>query len=581
MSFFNELKRRNVLRVAAGYIVLAWLVVQVVETIFPAFGFGDEAIRFVVIGFAVGFIPVVVAAWVFEWTPEGIRKDEGMEQQGPAVAAAAKRWDRIVMVILAVAVAFFIVENILERPIVIEPTVAVLPFEIDGLEPELEYLSTSIPEGVHASISRIPELVVSFWPTVVKLRSEGLGAVEIAEKLAAPNYLDGTVQVVGDRVRIEARLIATASGRTIWAENYDGTLLDIFVIQDEIAASALTSLRVGASGTLWRAQRTNPETYRLTIQAWSVLNRVNQPNKTSIAQALLDKALALDPNYLPAINALSMTAFRKMNAGELSEEQANRIYREVEERVLASDPENGLSNTFLAWNGLFDDREFAHTNHHLQIALRTGLNDTENLRILSGFARRTGNADAAIGLIDRALAVDPTCENCLWQQSENLFYAGRFAEAIEAKKRFQMLGGGGYHNHGIMLLLGDEPELALNVIASSGDDQQKAGIRAMAYHALGEIDMSSKNIAILEGMDGSDPLQQLAEVYAFSGDADSAFEMLEKAVEKGGNVDRELFMPQWEPLRSDQRWAALREQLDMSEGQLSLLDFSRILGQAQ
>ncbi len=76
MSLFNELKRRNVIRVTAGYVVLAWLVVQVVETIFPAFGFGDEAIRFVVIVFAVGFVPVVVLAWVFELTPDGLKKDD-------------------------------------------------------------------------------------------------------------------------------------------------------------------------------------------------------------------------------------------------------------------------------------------------------------------------------------------------------------------------------------------------------------------------------------------------------------------------------------------------------------------------
>jgi MFS family permease len=179
MSLIAELKRRNVLRVAAGYIVAAWLVVQLVETIFPAFGFGDEAVRFVVIGFAVGFIPVVVAAWVLEWTPEGIRKDEGVERHGPAVAAAAKHWDRIVMVILAAAVAFFIVENILERPIDVEPTISVLPFTGIGSDAELEYLLAGVAEGIHTSLARIPELVVSAWPTVVKLRSDGLDAVEI------------------------------------------------------------------------------------------------------------------------------------------------------------------------------------------------------------------------------------------------------------------------------------------------------------------------------------------------------------------------------------------------------------------
>ena len=125
MSLFNELKRRNVIRVAVGYVVMAWLVVQVVETIFPAFGFGDEAVRFVVIAFSVGFIPVVVVAWVFEWTPDGLKKDEGAERQGPRVAAAARRWDRIVMVVLAIAVAYFIVEKIMINRDA-EPTIAAL-----------------------------------------------------------------------------------------------------------------------------------------------------------------------------------------------------------------------------------------------------------------------------------------------------------------------------------------------------------------------------------------------------------------------------------------------------------------------
>ena len=132
MSFFDELKRRNVIRVAAGYIVLAWLVIQVAETILPFYGVPDTTIRLLITILAVLFIPVVILAWVFEWTPQGIRVDEGDTAPGPANLAMAKRWDRIVMVILALAVTFFIVENILEKPTDIQPAIVVLPSSGNG-----------------------------------------------------------------------------------------------------------------------------------------------------------------------------------------------------------------------------------------------------------------------------------------------------------------------------------------------------------------------------------------------------------------------------------------------------------------
>lgn len=580
MSFFNELRRRNVLRVAAGYIVAAWLVVQVVETIFPAFGFGDEAVRFVVIAFAVGFVPVVVLAWVFEWTPEGIKKDEGDERRGTTVTAAAKRWDRVVMVVLALAVTFFIVENILERPVDVEPTVAVLPFAGTGLDPELEYLSAGVPQAVHSSLARIPELVVSAWPTIVALSNEGLDAAAIAAKLKAPNFLAGTVQSAGDQVRVTARLVATDSGRTIWTETFDGAIADVFAIQDEIAAAVATGLRIGQPGSLPRTQRTNAETYQLTTQAWSLLHRARSENVGSITMGLLDRALALDPDYISALNATQFAAFYQQMDGTISADESDAIHRGMQERVLAIDPDNGVVNVYMAWGLFWDEKEVAHANQHLQTALRTGLNDLEVLRVLAGFARRTGNADAAIWFGERALTVDPTCENCRWQTTENLFYAGRFEEAIEGKKRLQELGFGGHYNHAVMLLMNGDSNEALEIIADSTDPVQKSGIRAMAYNVSGDTAKFAENVAALNQMDGPYPLGTLAQVYAFSGDTDRTFETLDRWIEEGGMPDRHLFLPQWENLRDDPRWAKLRERLDMTEAQVSMLDFSRVTGGA-
>jgi TolB-like protein len=243
MSFFDELKRRNVLRVAAGYIVLAWLVVQVVETIFPAFGFGDEAVRFVVIGFAVGFIPVVVIAWVFEWTPEGIRRDDGGLPEGAADLAMARRWDRVVMVILALAVAFFIVENLLDEDIEVESAIVVLPFESSGLGPELARLPDALAEGIYTSLARIPQLVVSAWPTVNRLVEEELDDDEIVNTLNAANSLRGYLEVTGDQVEVTVRIVATEANRTIWEESFAGTKADIFDMQYEIVAAVAENLQ--------------------------------------------------------------------------------------------------------------------------------------------------------------------------------------------------------------------------------------------------------------------------------------------------------------------------------------------------
>lgn len=578
MSLLNELKRRNVIRVAAGYIVLAWLVVQVVETIFPAFGFGDEAIRFVVIGFAVGLIPVVVLAWVFEWTPQGIRVDEGDTPTGPANIAMAKRWDRIVLVILAIAVVFFIVENILDEDFEIEPAIVVLPFQGKELGPESEHLPEAIAEGVYTSLARIPQLVVSAWPTVIRLADDGQDADEIVDTLNAANFMQGLIEISGDRLELTVSVVETKSGQTIWQDSYEGTIAELFEFQYEIVAAAAENLQLGATGVLYRPPEVDPEVSRLTWQAWSALLRSNMPNKTTVAIELLERAFAIDPNYPFTLLMLGTAYYFEALAEGMSQEDANAVYQEFEERAFAIDPENGLLNAYAAWRIFWDDEYPGHANHHLQVALRTGLNDPEVLRLLAGIARRTGNSDAAVWAGERAVAIDPTCENCIWQSTENLFYARRYEEAIEGKKHFQGFGSGGYANHAYMLIVMGEPAEALELLQGKSErDVLIAPLEAMAYHALGETEKSAEIIAELERMEGSRARSFLAEVYAFTGDFDRAFAALEESVELGGRLKRNLFLPHWDNLRDDPRWTALRERLGMSEEKLGMLDFSPVL----
>ena len=588
MSLIAELKRRNVIRVAVGYIVAAWLVVQVVETIFPAFSFGDEAVRFVVIAFAVGFVPVVVLAWVFEWAPQGIRKDEGVERQGPAIAAGAKRWDRTVMVILAAAVAFFIVENILEQPDDVEPAVVVVPFENMSSDPEQEYFANGVSESMHASLARIPALIVSAWPTARALKREGLASMEIAEKLEAPHLLEGTVQKAGSRVRVTARLIAVASDTTLWSQTYDRTLDDIFAIQDEIAADVVSHLQVELLGEVPKSQRTNPETHQLTIQAWALLHGLDAPgpdmdSPAEAAQALLDEALALDPDYVQALLAKSFADFRLRTAGVITREEEQRRWQDIKTRVLEIDPEDGLLNAYLAWESTFEYRDFEQANEQLQLALRHGLNDLEALRMLESVARRTGNIDAAVAIGQRRTAIDPTCQRCFWQFSESLFYAGLFEQAIEAKKRLQLItvGAGGFYHHAQALLLLGDYEASLEVVRSkenAGKDPQDIAITAMAAWSMNDMSRFEKHVEELKQPEWVDQIQLVAEVYSWAGDADQAFAWIDKAIEADLNMHWQLFLPIWENLRDDPRWKELRERLSWTDEQLAALNFSALTG---
>jgi hypothetical protein len=227
LSLFHELKRRNVFRVGAAYVVVAWLVIQVVETIFPAFGFGDAAVRIVTIVFGIGLFPALIFAWAFELTPEGLKKESEVDRSSSITPYTGKKLDRMIMVALALALAYFAFDKFILSPQreaalkeenvtavkqalqkgrtegLVESygdkSIAVLPFVNMSDDVNNEYFSDGISEELLNLLAKIPELRVISRSTSWTFKDKDIDVADIREKLNVSHILEGSVRKAGNQ----------------------------------------------------------------------------------------------------------------------------------------------------------------------------------------------------------------------------------------------------------------------------------------------------------------------------------------------------------------------------------------------
>ncbi|MGB5490026.1 MAG: hypothetical protein WBM76_04280, partial [Woeseiaceae bacterium] len=214
MQLFSELKRRNVFRVGAAYVVLSWLIIQVVETIFPPFGFGDGAIRAVVITLGIGLIPVLIFSWAFELTPEGLKLDKDVDPSQAVGMRTGKMLDRGIVVVLLVALSYFAFDKFVLDPtrdaqqlktarqegrseaiiaIVGDRSIAVLPFVDMSPQGDQSYFSDGVSEELLNLLATLPAVRVTSRSSAFSFKDKGLSVPEIAERLNVSYVLDGSV----------------------------------------------------------------------------------------------------------------------------------------------------------------------------------------------------------------------------------------------------------------------------------------------------------------------------------------------------------------------------------------------------
>ena len=256
MSLIAELKRRNVFSVTAAYLVVGWLLTEVFTAVLETLSAPDWAARGVILAFALGFIPTVVLSWVYQMTPEGIKRDSDIRSDED-MGVKSRTFDYLVIasvVVLTIALAFLGSQSSTNgkdgnSATISNASVAVLPFVNMSKDKGEDYFSDGLTETLLHMLAQIPNLKVAARTSSFAFKGQNQDIREIAEALQVAHVLEGSVQRVGDKVRITAQLIRADDGFHVWSSIYDRTFDDIFAIQDEIAAKVGNELSQSILGS--------------------------------------------------------------------------------------------------------------------------------------------------------------------------------------------------------------------------------------------------------------------------------------------------------------------------------------------
>ncbi len=350
MSLFVELKRRNVFRVTAAYLVVGWLLTEVLTTLLPTLGAPEWVSRAVILAFALGFIPTIVLSWIYELTPDGIKRESDIIGDADT-RGSNKKFDYAAIAIvglLIVGIAFLGARSSLTdkpgRTTVSNASVAVLPFVNMSDDKDNEYFSDGLTETLLHMLTQVPGLQVAARTSSFAFKGQNQNVREIAAALQVAHILEGSVQRAGDRVRITVQLIRATDGFHVWSSIYDRTFDDIFDIQDEIAEKVGSELSESILGTdLGDAARGAgtevTDAYDLYLQALGERATYNFRG-LQVSENLLKGALAIDPGYLDAKTELANNFLHQFETGLIGETEARSQIIALTEQVLAAEPGN-------------------------------------------------------------------------------------------------------------------------------------------------------------------------------------------------------------------------------------------------
>jgi TolB-like protein/Flp pilus assembly protein TadD len=591
---FTGLGRRNVPRAGAFYVAAVWALAQGISQLGPAVGLPDWTTRWFLVAAAVGFPFWLAFAWYYEFTPEGLKRESEIDPADSITAHTGKTLDRWIFGIMAVAIVLLLTNTFVwhkgaglngdtEGEPIPAQSIAVMPFANLSSDKEQEYFADGISEDLLNLLAKAQPLQVAARTSSFSFKGKQAGIAEIAKTLRVANVLEGSVQKAGDAVRVTAQLVRASDGYEIWSQRYDRKLDDIFAIQDGIAADVVSQLKVKLLGAVPTVRETDPKAYALYLQARQ-LGRKFDANAFRQSDELYRKVLAIDPRYAPAWDSLCTNLINETVVGLLSNDDGMRQAREAVEQALAIDPDYAPAHASLGSIALYQG-DLAGAAGHFERALALDPTDLSVVGNASVLLYSLGRLKEAIPINEFILTRDPVNVNYMSTLGYNYIRAGRFDEAIaKLQKVLSLRPGRGSANFqlGVALLFkGDAAAALVQMQQESSEPVRLLGL-AMAYHALGKkADADAALTQVMEKYNKDYPYN-IAFVHSYCGDADKAFEWLDKAVAYADPGLSEIPVEKlFDNIRSDPRWLPFLRKIGKAPEQLAKIEFKVTLPQAE
>jgi TolB-like protein/Flp pilus assembly protein TadD len=447
MSLFNELKRRNVFKVAAAYVIVSWLILQVVSSITPMLDLPEVFGKMVLVLLLIGLPIALLFAWAFELTPEGIKKESEVDRDKSITSQTSSKINMIIIGALVLIIGGFAydkffgstttastVNSMPIAEVVKIDSIAVLAFEDFSAGGDQVHLGEGLADAVLHMLAQVGDLRVSARTSSFSFRGQNISVANIGKELDVAAILEGSVQRSGDTLRIIAQLIRVTDQTHIWSKTFDRPTGDIFAVQDEIASAVVAALRPAKAPSQTISAQTNLEAYEHFLRGndlWQLRS------KEGIEQAIVEfqSAIAADPKYAPAHSGLAMAYLHSTYYGNRTTNEVQLLVEQSIERALAIDADNALA--YAARGQLLGDlNQWDKAEAALRHAIKLNPSDANVLVWLgNALSQDTFRQEEVIQLGKQAYLLDPRNQYVLGSYAGNLATFGDYSGALAVYRK--------------------------------------------------------------------------------------------------------------------------------------------------
>ena len=569
-NYWRELKRRNVIKSALAYLVVAWMITQVLSIILPAFDAPPFLLKMALIVLLVGFPLWIIFSWIYEFTADGIKKTADVDPKNSLATKTGSKINKIIVFALSLTIIILIVERITNKPAKIldygDKSIAVLAFADMSPNKDHEYFSDGISEELLNILVGISDLKVISRTSSFSYKNKNVTATKIGEELNVSHILEGSIRKAGNMVRITAQLINTNDGSHVWSQTYDRNLDSIFKIQDDIAQEVSDQLQLTLLGKSDAIKPPQTEAYNLYLQAKYII-RQNTKESYVLAEDIINQSIAIDSTYANAWDLLASihsTGTYNFNIGDRQQKLALGL--KAAKKAIALDPNSAEAFVTLAslqeqvWN-------FEDSAKNMDKALQLKPNDAIILGTVALYTY--GDLEKSVDLLKTAIDLDPLVHTNYFNLGFAYYRLHRFDEATEAFNKFAIY----YPNAQILSYMMAQVHLAQGEIQEAKDDIEKETHEFFSLYGKNFVYYDQDNTKVTDSLfnaflakySTTEPANT-ADLFAFRGDYATAFEYLNKALEIKDPVLLEaLTYPSFEQMKTDMRWTALLDKINLPD----------------